>query len=131
VFWIRAKSFSNFAKDFVIIYSKLDPKAGNATSFLNQDVLLGRTTGLMEQTADSWFLILDNADNLDEFTWSPDNPKGIDVHLPKTGRILLTTRDPRFEGEFAPVNNSLRVDVIDNSKARMLLTVSNLLPNTF
>jgi hypothetical protein len=68
VFWIRAESFSSFAKDFVMIYSKLDPKAVNATSFLNQDVLLERTTALMEQTANSWFLILDNADNLNEFT---------------------------------------------------------------
>ena len=107
-----------------MIYSKLDPQSGNAASLLNQDVLLLRTKELMEQTAGSWLLILDNADNLDEFTWSQENTAGIDVYLPKSGRILLTTRDPRFEGVFAPVNNSLRVDVMNDSEARVLLIKS-------
>ena len=36
------------------------------------------------------------------FTWSLDNPRGFDVHLPTTARILPTTRDPRFRVNLLP-----------------------------
>ena len=109
-----------------MIYSKLNPKIPNAASIVAQNDLIERTTALLKQTAKSWLLVLDNADHFETFYDCPKSPKGarINEFLPNTGKILLTTRDLRFAGVFAPLHHRLHVDVMDEGEARNLFVKS-------
>ena len=124
VFWVGADSFSSFVKDYILIYSKLVPKASGAANVLQQADLLKRTTEALEHDSESWILVLDNADDLDTFVGNSDNVHSIDKHLPKIGKILLTTRDPRFVGMFSPISDNLPVEVMGIDDAQSLLLKS-------
>ena len=121
IFWVRAETFTTFTEDFLKIYSALKPNLRKSAALLDQETLLKRTKTLLENASDTWLLILDNADNFDNFFDTQANSTSIDDCLPAFGRILLTTRDPRFQGGFSSVENSLEVKVMEINDARVLL----------
>jgi hypothetical protein len=66
----------------------------------DQPAILEKTHDFLEETFQNWLLVLDNADSLDNFVKASDNETSISKHMPRRGRILITTRDPRVLGNF-------------------------------
>jgi hypothetical protein len=62
-------------------------------------------------------LFLDNADDIEAFRNSKDE------FIPRRGRILITSRDSRYQGEIAPAANGLNILPM-NKKGLELLTKS-------
>ncbi|EXA32212.1 hypothetical protein FOVG_16583 [Fusarium oxysporum f. sp. pisi HDV247] len=122
IIWIRADSSSNFSLD----YSKaLHPllnrpeqswQPGAFDGSLNDH--LEMTRAYLELHPSEWLLILDNADEIEDFRnfmWK---------YLPQHGRILVTTRDPRFQGEFTEPDDGLNIIPMDDEQGLELLTKS-------
>ncbi|EEY15753.1 conserved hypothetical protein [Verticillium alfalfae VaMs.102] len=64
---------------------------------------LEQTRDYLEQHPGDWLLILDNADDMTAFRESMES------YLPMRGRILVTTRDPRFQGDFGAPDDGMNV----------------------
>ncbi|KAH6985565.1 hypothetical protein EDB80DRAFT_590910 [Ilyonectria destructans] len=118
VFWIRADQSSNFIHD----YAKLRPKMQHDDHLQNpaRDLrtLLEETCSELEANPADWLLILDNADDFDEYR------QAIDPYLPRSGRILITSRDPRFQGDVAAAEDGMNVLPMDEEESIELLTKS-------
>lgn len=126
VFWIRADRFTNFATDYAHVLNELDPASADGTSS-NDDlsIVLDKTRRKLEENPNEWLLILDNADDLDGFlgrTPSLDD-EGLSMgrFLPRHGRMLITTRDRRFQGTVATASNGMKVDSMSAEESKRLL----------
>ncbi|EAQ84418.1 hypothetical protein CHGG_08432 [Chaetomium globosum CBS 148.51] len=125
VFWIRADSLANFIADFSRLLPLLDPEAGKSASSLDVTSLLEKTRDKLEAQAGEWLLILDNADHLGDFVGtSAKSELSISKYVPRRGRILITTRDRRFQGSVAAASDGLCVEPMTLSEATELLLKS-------
>jgi hypothetical protein len=122
VFWIRADSLSNFVADYSRLMPLIDPKADGISSTEDIAALLERTRDKLEELAGDWLLILDNADHLNDFVGGPEKDElSISNYVPRRGRILITTRDRRFQGSVAAASDGLCVEPMALSEAEDLL----------
>lgn len=131
IFWIRADQVTNFITDYIQILDQLTPNGkGQDRSSLDQESLLNMTRRKLEELSGSWLLILDNADDLEQFTGgqgSSDDHLSIRKYIPRRGRILITTRDRRFQGLVAAADDGMHVETMSESEANDLLIKS--IPN--
>jgi tetratricopeptide (TPR) repeat protein len=123
VYWVRAESYSTFVQDFGRIAEALSSVPVKVADWTEPE---HRTTQLLEATAPNWLLILDNADDFDQFVGDTASGKSIYQCLPKKGSILITTRDSRFSGTVASAKNNIHVQAMSHEEARTLL--ANSLP---
>jgi hypothetical protein len=131
VFWIRADRFANFAADYAQILKELDSESPQQTLTLSDDSsnVLETTRRRLEADPDRWLLILDNADDMDAFLGrnpNPDDNQGLSISqfLPRHGRMLITTRDRRFQGTVAAASNGMKIDSMTEEEATKLLLAS-------
>lgn len=122
VLWVRADQSNNFYHDYSKVMRQLrsnddlgsrpdEPQP--ATENLEHRLEEARSS--LEAIAADWLLILDNADDIDDFRGS------MDPYIPRKGRVLITTRDPRFQGEFTTADNGLNVVPMDDEGSVQLL----------
>ena len=86
--------------------------------------MLEHVTLELESTPTDWLLVLDNADNLDEYlgrVGAEETENDISKHVPRQGRILVTTRDSRFQGDVAPASHGVQVLPMTPVEAKDLL----------
>ena len=121
VFWVRAETYSSFSNDYCQILKLIKSDVDLPT---DQIALADKTRTALESSFQNWLLVLDNADNFDDFTTDLGNEQSIRRFVPRNGRVLITTRDPRFLGGFAPATNGLQVKPMDPDEARQLLITS-------
>jgi hypothetical protein len=127
IFWIRADSFAKFTTDYTQVLNEIDPASASGHS--NEDILLvlDKTRRKLEEIPNEWLLILDNADDLDDFLGRVPSSRGSDEEmsiarfLPRHGRMLITTRDRRFQGTVAAANDGMKVDIMTEEESKQLL----------
>ncbi|KAE9363930.1 hypothetical protein N431DRAFT_550611 [Stipitochalara longipes BDJ] len=127
VYWVRADSLANFIADYSQILGMLDVTNSQPLQSSDSPSLLKQIGNRLEETSGEWLLILDNADHLDQFmgTGNQDNSISISQYIPRRGRILITTRDRRFQGSVvAAASNGLCVDLMSAQEAESLLLKS-------
>ena len=73
---------------------------------------------------DNFLLVLDNADDLDQFLGRAPGTTNLSSYLPSKGDILITTRDPRFLGGFVPASQGKPVRELERCDALSLLLKS-------
>ncbi|KAM0323171.1 hypothetical protein ACHAQA_009021 [Verticillium albo-atrum] len=120
VIWIRADQSNNFKLDYSKVLGrllhdddqppKLEPLAGSVL-----DDYLEQTRDYLESHPGDWVLILDNADDMEAFRESMER------YLPMRGRVLVTTRDPRFQGDFGAPDDGMNVAPMENQQSIELL----------
>lgn len=94
--------------------------------------VMHKVRGQLESQDLRWIIVLDNADDFDDFIGAESTSSSIASFLPSTGRFLITSRDPRFLGGFVPAENGRRVLPMDAGEAQQLLLKSipqHLLPS--
>ena len=123
VFWIRCEKSSSFGQDYGRISSILKRTSQDASTQYDDEEILRRSRLSLEEL-DNFLLVLDNADDLDRFTGRLPNTRNLSSYLPGKGDVLITTRDPRFLGGFAPGRQGKRVSEFARSDARTLLLSS-------
>lgn len=121
VFWMRAETYSSFIDDFCQILKLVKPSDALP---IDQVAVAEKTRTFLESSFQDWLLVLDNADTFDDFVKNPGSEQSIRRFVPRNGRVLITTRDPRFLGSFAPAMNGLRVRPMDPEEAKKLLITS-------
>ncbi|KAM0274867.1 hypothetical protein ACHAQH_007792 [Verticillium albo-atrum] len=120
VIWIRADQSNNFKFDYSKVLGRLlhdddqPPKLETLTAAVMDDYL-EQTRDYLETHPADWLLILDNADDMKAFRESMER------YLPMRGRILVTTRDPRFQGDFAAPDDGINVAPMDDEQSIKLL----------
>ena len=119
VFWIRADNFTNFVNDFAKILEVLDPSTKQNEQAMDQTSLLQPTLTILESKYQDWILVLDNADDIEQFR--PRGENNISTYVPRKGRILITTRDQRFQGEVAAAHDGQHVTPLTDEEANDLL----------
>lgn len=126
VYWVRADSLANFIADYSQILGMLNVTSSQPLQGSDSSSLLKQIGKRLEETSGDWLLILDNADHLDQFmgTGNQDNSISISQYIPRRGRILITTRDRRFQGSVAAATNGLCVDLMSAEEAEALLLKS-------
>ncbi|KAF1830423.1 FabD/lysophospholipase-like protein [Decorospora gaudefroyi] len=130
VFWIRADRFVNFAADYAQISKVLGgvlPQQARLDGESNN--ILETTRRRLEEDPEQWLLILDNADDMDAFLGrdvNRDENQGLSISqfLPRKGRMLITTRDRRFQGTVAAASDGLKVEPMNEEEATKLLLAS-------
>ncbi|KAF5989540.1 ankyrin protein 3 [Fusarium bulbicola] len=77
---------------------------------------------LSSEKASKWFLIIDNADNIETLYGTAEAPEGIDEFIPDSehGYILYTTRSREVAVSVAH-NNVVKLSEMDNEDAKALL----------
>ncbi|KAK5716359.1 hypothetical protein LTR17_016402 [Elasticomyces elasticus] len=101
---------------------KLDPEAVQTPDTdTNHPNHLRRILSKLEEASGRCLLILDNVDDLDEFLGRTNQELRISDFMPRSGRILITTRDKRFQGTIAGAQNGLRVLPMKTEEATKLL----------
>ena len=132
VFWVRADKFTNFTSDYVKILTAFGSQAKLDTLPGNQQGMLELVTQELESAPTDWLLILDNADNLDDEYLGRAGVRqaenNISKHVPRQGRILITTRDSRYQGDVAPASHGVRVLPMSLIEAKDLLLRSISIP---
>ena len=78
----------------------------------------------LEKDPTSWLLVLDNADNHDLFVETTGGWNSISSYVPKTGRVLITTRNKLFQGTVTAAKNGLQVKPMETEEARELFKKS-------
>jgi hypothetical protein len=130
VFWIRADRFANFAADYAQILNELGGVLPQqARSDDDSSNVLETTRRRLEEDSNQWLLILDNADDMDAFLGRDVNRNenqglSISQFLPRKGRMLITTRDRRFQGTVGAASDGLKVDSMSEKEATELLLAS-------
>lgn len=116
----------NFAADFAAIpvHLALTSELGSYTNETDPTKKLSRARELLQQTAQDWLIILDNADDLDQFRNGSNQAMSIAGCLPRSGRLLITSRDECFVGAVSKVQNAERVLPMDTDVARDLILTS-------
>lgn len=89
VFWVPALSDESFEQAYVEMARLLDIQIKK-----DEDLKVTIRRYLESEMAGNWFLIVDNADDMEILFGPPDKPSGIDEYLPKSdnGLVLFTTR---------------------------------------
>ena len=103
---------------------QLEPLNNRLSPSQDRPLLARNVTTRLESDSKSWLLILDNADNYDLFVKTAGGGKAISNYVPREGRVLITTRDPRFQGTVAAAKDGLHVKPMDTSEARDLFMKS-------
>lgn len=109
------------------VLKELDPNSSSDNrSSIDLSIVLDKTRRRLEETSGEWLLILDNADDLDAFLGrgpKQDNEDefAISRFIPRQGRILITTRDRRFQGTVAATSDGMKVDSMSKEDAKYLL----------
>jgi tetratricopeptide (TPR) repeat protein len=127
VFWVRADTLTNFMADYSQILEALEPNSAKPTEQDGSTSLLEKTRNRLEELSGDWLLILDNADHLDQFLGTSsesENSSSISQCVPRRGRILITTRDRRFQGTVAAASDGMCVDLMSEEEAEALLMKS-------
>ncbi|KAG7120410.1 Calcium-independent phospholipase A2-gamma like protein [Verticillium longisporum] len=120
VIWIRADQSNNFKLDYSKVLNRMlhdddqPPKLETMTGAVLDDYL-EQTRDYLEHHPGDWLLILDNADDMTAFRESMES------YLPMRGRILVTTRDPRFQGDFGAPDDGMNVVPMDDEQSVKLL----------
>ncbi|KAI8634991.1 hypothetical protein F5Y19DRAFT_470041 [Xylariaceae sp. FL1651] len=93
VFWVPALSDKSFEQAYTEIARRLGIRVGKHSEDIKESV----RRYLESDTAGRWLLIVDNADDMETLFGSPEQPGGIDEHLPRneSGSILFTTRSKK------------------------------------
>lgn len=113
--------------DYAQILAELDPASvGTINPKDDIAVQLNKTRRKLEEHSDEWLLIIDNADDADEFYGGTELPGGSDglfmgKFLPRHGRMLITRRDRRFQGSVAAADNGVKVEEMTEKEALNLL----------
>lgn len=71
-----------------------------------------------------WLLILDNVDDVELFESQDSEKQAISQYLPRKGRLLITTRDQRFQGRVAAADHGTQVKPMSDEEALDLLVKS-------
>ena len=124
VFWVRADDLANFLDDFSQILNVMEPSNDDLSTSQDRPLLARRVTARLERDPNSWLLVLDNADDFDRYIGIAGDRNAISNYVPKEGRVLITTRDRRFQGMVAAAKNGLEVKPMDTSEARDLFMKS-------
>ena len=124
VFWVRADDLANFLGDFSQIMDLIEPSNTHVTTSQDRPLLARNVTARLEKDPSSWLLVLDNADDYHLFVGTAGGANAISSYLPREGRVLITTRDPRFHGTIAAARDGLKVKPMNRSEARDLFTKS-------
>ena len=125
VFWVRADNFANFLNDFSqIVVDGPDSLKDHENPGQDRRSMARNITSRLEQDPTSWLLVLDNADNFDQFVETTGGGDGISSYVPKTGRVLITTRDKLFQGNVTAAKHGLQVKPMDTREARELFEKS-------
>lgn len=96
----------------------------NVTTSQDRPRLARNVTARLEEDPSSWLLVLDNADDFDLFVGTAGRESAISSYVPKEGRVLITTRNSRFQGTVAAATDGLHVKPMDTSEAKDLLMKS-------
>jgi tetratricopeptide (TPR) repeat protein len=120
VFWVRADKFTNFAADYQAIHALLTPSPSTQSQIPTLQAL-NSTLQLLERQTAPYLMILDNADDLDEFLAASEGTNSISSLIPPNGFVLLTTRDPRFLGEYSSADAGMKVEPMNSDEAAKLL----------
>ena len=123
VFWVRCEQYASFGQDFGRIFATLKASTQSISEQSNDDMILQRSRLVLEEL-DSFLLVLDNADDLDQFLGRAPGTTNLSSYLPSKGDILITTRDPRFLGVFVPAGQGKRVRELERCDALSLLLKS-------
>ena len=86
-------------------------------------MILKRSRLVLEEL-DKFLLVLDNADDLEQFLGKAPGTTNLSSYLPSKGDILITTRDPRFLGGFVPAGQGKRVRELERCDALSLFLKS-------
>lgn len=124
VFWVRADDRANFLNDFSQIMDVVEPSNDERSTSQDRLLLARRVTARLEGDPSSWLLVLDNADDYDRYVGIAGEGNAISNYIPNEGRVLITTRDPRFQGMVAAAKDGLEVKPMDTSEARDLFIKS-------
>ncbi|KAL5590523.1 hypothetical protein FOBRF1_014080 [Fusarium oxysporum] len=118
VFWIPADQPSNFNQSYAKLLPQIHPDRQLANAIQDLPTLLEETCSELEANPAGWLLVMDNADDFDEYR------QAMDPYLPKSGRILITSRDPRFQGDVATAEDGINVLPMEREEGIELLTKS-------
>ncbi|KLO97050.1 calcium-independent phospholipase A2 [Fusarium fujikuroi] len=118
VFWVPADQPSNFNQAYAKLLAQIQPGHQLANATQDLPTLLEETCSQLEASPASWLLVIDNADDFDEYQ------QAMDPYLPRSGRILITSRDPRFQGDVAAVEDGMNVLPMEEEESIELLTKS-------
>jgi tetratricopeptide (TPR) repeat protein len=126
VFWVRADTLTNFIADYSQIMGMLDSDDTQPAQNGSAPSLLEMIRNKLEELSEDWVLILDNADHLDGFLGTGKEEKSISIaqYIPRRGRILITTRDRRFQGSIAAAKDGMCVELMSGQEAESLLLKS-------
>jgi hypothetical protein len=114
VIWVRADNWEHFVGD----YSPILRRVYSHQEVVPAKQLIEDTKERLEAHAAEWLLVLDNADDYDEFI------NRIMKHIPKKGKILITTRDRRLQGTITGGQNGFYLDPMNPAEANVLLEKS-------
>ena len=123
VFWVRCEQYASFGQDFGRIFATLEASTQSIPEQSNDDMILKRSRRVLEEL-DKFLLVLDNADDLDQFLGRAPGTTNLSSYLPSKGDILITTRDPRFSGGFVPAGQGKRVRELERCDALSLFLKS-------
>ena len=123
VFWVRCEQYASFGQDFGRIFATLKESTQSISEQSNDDMILKRSRLVLDEL-ENFLLILDNADDLDQFLGRAPGSRNLSSYLPSKGDILITTRDPRFLGGFVPAGQGKRVRELERCDALSLLLKS-------
>ena len=123
VFWVRCEQYASFGQDFGRIFATLKESTQSISEQSNDDMLLKRSRLVLDEL-DNFLLVLDNADDLDQFLGRAPGTTNLSSYLPSKGDTLITTRDPRFLGGFVPAGQGKRVRELERRDALSLLLKS-------
>lgn len=124
VFWVRADAFTSFFNGFTQIYKLLDPSVKSGETTNDPSSILEATRRELENRYKDWLLVLDNVDSLERFLGQVGEETPISQYIPRKGRILMTTRDRRFQGTVAKAADGEKVLPMTDAEARQLLIKS-------
>ena len=129
IFWIRGDQFTSFVTEVTQTSALFDLSTeDNDHLITDRSILLQRTLQKLNELSGEWLLILNNADDLDQFlgrtgVTKPDSIS-ISQFIPRRGRVLITTRDSRFQGVVAAASDGQRVLPMNTFEAEDLLFIS-------
>ena len=126
IFWVHASTTERFKQGYTSIATILELPGWNDPK---TDILDLVWRWLSDVKSGRWFLILDNADEIDMFTSTPDKdleyqsrPLSSYIPQPVTGSILITSRDRRAASWLSTGYTSvIAVDVMTPENAERLL----------
>ncbi|KAI1015348.1 hypothetical protein LB504_010967 [Fusarium proliferatum] len=117
VIWMPALSMASFEQACIKMISEFGIKQAN-----DEDPKETFKRFLNSETAGKWFLIIDNADNIETLYGTPEAPGGIDEFMPESenGCILYTTRSREVAISVAQ-NNVVKLSEMNDEDAKALL----------